>query len=44
LYGRGKRHYIAGIQAAMGGDYRLLSEMFNKVIDRTWKTVSSSGR
>jgi cell filamentation protein len=44
LDGRGKRRYIAGIQAAMGGDYRLLTEMFVKVIDRTWKSVSSSGR
>jgi cell filamentation protein len=44
LDGRGKRGYIAGIQAAMGGDYRLLTEMFKKVIDRTWKSVSSSGR
>ncbi len=44
LDGRGKRRYIAGIQAAVGGDYRLLTEMFKKVIDRTWKSVSSSGR
>ena len=44
LQGRGKRRYVAGIQAAMGKDYRLLTEMFERVIDRTWKSVSSSGR
>ena len=44
LDGRGKRRYIAGVQAAMDRDYRLLTEMFGKVIGRTWKSVSSSGR
>ena len=44
LQGRGKRRYVAGIQAAMGKDYRLLTEMFERVIDRTWTSVSSSGR
>lgn len=44
LDGRGKRRYIAGIHAAMSNDYRLLTEMFERVIDRTWKTASSSGR
>lgn len=44
LDGRGKQRYIAGIHAAVGNDYRLLTKMFGKVIDRTWKSVSSSGR
>ena len=44
LQGRGKRRYVAGIQAAMGKDYQLLTEMFERVIDRTWKSVSSSCR
>lgn len=44
LQGRSKRRYIAGIQAAMGDDYGVLKEIFGKVIDRTWKSASSSGR
>ncbi len=44
LQGRGKRRYIAGIHAAMGEDYGVLKEMFAKVINRTWKNASSSGR
>ena len=44
LQGRGKRRYITGVQATMGNDYGLLAEMFESVIDRTWKSVSSSGR
>jgi len=42
LDGRGKRRYIAGIHAAVGNDYDLLTEMFLRVIDRTRKTASSS--
>jgi len=44
LQGRGRRRYIAGIQAAIGEDCDLLKEVFGKVIDRTWKGASSSGR
>ena len=44
LDGRGKRHYIAGIHAAMGHDYSTLIGMFRRVIDRTWKRVSSNNR
>jgi cell filamentation protein len=44
LQGRGKRRYFAGVQATMGKDYRLLTEMFERVIDRTWTSASSSGR
>lgn len=44
LDGRGKRRYIAGVHAAMGNDYGLLTEMFVRVIDRTRTTASSSNR
>lgn len=44
LDGRGKNRYIAGIHAAMGRDYVLLTEMFRKVIDRTRTSASSSSR
>ena len=44
LDGKSRKRYIAGIHAAMGRDYRILTEMFVKVIDRTVKSVSSSGR
>lgn len=44
LQGRGRRRYFAGIQAATSGDYELLQEIFGKIIDRTWKNASSSGR
>ena len=41
---RGTAEYIAGIHAATSRDYSRLIAMFRKVIDRTWKSVSSSGR
>jgi len=44
LDGRGKRHYIAGIHAAMEHDYSTLIGMFRRVIDRTWKRVSSNSQ
>lgn len=44
LEGRGKRAYIAGIHAAMDRNYGTLTQMFGRTIDRTWKSVSSSGR
>ena len=44
LQGRGKLHYFAGIQAAMSNNYQPLKEMFEKVIDRTWKYAASSSR
>lgn len=44
LQGRGKVHYFAGIQAAMSENYGPLTEVFEKVIDRTWKNASSSSR
>lgn len=44
MLGRGKRAYIAGIHAAMGRDYRILSGLFEKIIDRTLKRAASSSR
>lgn len=44
LDGRGKLHYIAGIHAATGRDYRKLIGLFERVIARTWKGASSSDR
>jgi len=44
LQGRGKLHYFAGIQAAMSKNYEPLTEIFEKLIDRTWKNASSSSR
>lgn len=44
LLGRGKRSYIAGIHAAIGRDYEILSSVFESVIDRTLRRAASSGR
>ncbi len=44
LDGRGRQRYIAGIHATMNRDYHPLTEMFRKVIDRTWKAASSNDR
>ena len=44
LEGRGRRRYIAGIHAAMDRDYAILKELFGRIIDRTWKSASSSDR
>ena len=44
LDGRGRRRYIAGIHAAMDRDYAILKELFGRIIDRTWKSASSSDR
>lgn len=44
MHARGKAEYIAGIHAATSRDYGRLIAMFRKIIDRTWKSVSSSGR
>jgi cell filamentation protein len=44
MSGRGRRKYIAGIQTAMSNDYRVLKEVFLRVIDRTRKAVFSSSR
>jgi len=44
LQSRGKLHYFAGIQAAMSKNYEPLKEIFEKLIDRTWKNASSSSR
>ena len=44
LDGRGKLHYVAGIHAAMGRDYRKLIGLFERVIARTWKGASSNDR
>jgi cell filamentation protein len=44
LDGKNRKRYIAGIHAAMDRDYRILTELFVKVIDRTGQSVSSSGR
>ena len=44
LDGRGKRLYIGGIHAAMGGDYALLTDMFERLIARTPRISSSSTR
>ncbi len=42
LEGRGKVRYFAGIRAAMSRDYAPLGESFSRIIDRTWKRVSSN--
>jgi len=44
MLGHGRRVYIAGIHAAMGRDYGILSGLFGKVIDRTLKRAASSGQ
>ena len=44
LAGRGLKRYVAGIHAATGRDYGMLIGVFRKVIDRTWRNASSSGR
>ena len=40
-YDLGKR---TGIHAAMDRDYAILKELFERIIDRTWKSASSSDR
>ena len=42
LTGRGKRAYIAGIHAAMGGNYVPLAAMFARVIERSRRRAASS--
>lgn len=44
LDGRGRRFYIGGIHAAMGGDYELLTNLFERLIARTRRPFSSSTR
>jgi cell filamentation protein len=44
MEGRGKKRYIAAIHAAMGKDYRPMTEIFERVIARTLKRVASSVR
>jgi cell filamentation protein len=44
LSGRGKRGYIPGIHAAMGGDYAPLAAMFARVIERSRRRAASNGR
>jgi len=41
LEGSGKRPYIAGIHAALDDNYRPLTAVFAKVIDRTLKLAAS---
>jgi len=41
---RGKRTYIAGMQAALRSDYGILKNLFEKTIDRTLRRAASSGR
>ena len=41
---RGKRTYIAAIHAALGRNYQPLEWLFLRIIERTWKTASSSSR
>ena len=42
LDGSGKKRYIAGIQAALGRDYRPLEAVFERVIEQTRKRAASS--
>ncbi len=44
LSGRGKSSYIAGIHAAMGRDYCLLTAMFARVIGRSQQRAASSAQ
>jgi cell filamentation protein len=44
LAGRGRRAYIAGIHAALGGDYAPLATMFTRVIDLSRRRAASSAR
>jgi cell filamentation protein len=44
LDGRGRRFYIGGIHAAMGGDHELLTNLFARLIARTRRPFSSSTR
>ena len=44
LQSRGKRFYMGGIHAAMSGDYGLLTDLFERVIDRTRRPFSSRTR
>jgi cell filamentation protein len=44
LSGRGKSRYIAGIHAAMGRDYSLLTAMFARVIGRSQQRAASSAQ
>ena len=44
MEGRGKRAYIAAIHAALGRNYQPLERLFLRIIERTWKTASSSSR
>lgn len=44
LDGRGRRFYIGGIHAAMGGDFELLTNLFERLIARTRRPFSSSTR
>ena len=44
LDGKARRFYIGGIHAAMGGDYALLTDLFERLIARTQRPFSSSTR
>lgn len=44
LLGRGRRHYIAGIHAAVGRDYLPLARIFERVIARSRRSAASSTR
>lgn len=44
LAGRGRRAYIAGIHAAVGGDYAPLAAMFRRVIARSRRRAASSAQ
>lgn len=44
LTGRGRRAYVAGIHAALGGDYGPLAAMFRRVIARSRRRAASSAR
>lgn len=42
MEGRGKKRYIAAIHAAIGHDYQPMAEIFERIIARTLKRVSST--
>jgi cell filamentation protein len=44
LAGRGRRAYIAGIHAAVGGDYAPLAAMFGRVIARSRRPAASNAQ
>jgi hypothetical protein len=44
LTGRARRAHVAGIHAALGGDYRPLAAMFRRVIERSRRRAASNAR